>query len=1021
MAPSMRACAVAWLVLAVAASVRAEVPPEAFEDAELADVAFADPDRGWAVGDRGVVWHTADGGRRWQRQTLSGSPLPAASRLSSVSFVDERLGWTVGGTLSPYLHHSQGLVLHTSDGGATWNRWPQDALPALHRVRFFDARHGVAAGDVSPLAPSGLLRTTDGGRTWQPLPGSGQPWTSADFRDPRRAAAFGRDGQAVVALDARLQSARTPGGRRPVRQVRLGTHAGWAVGEGGLVLTSPDGGASWHAPATPLPEPLASQFDFFAVAERDGHCWVAGSPGTLVFRSTDNGRTWQSFATGQALPIRGLTFLDAQRGWAVGALGTILATRDGGATWRAQRRGGTRLALLGIFGAAEQTPWELFAWQAGNEGFLSGLEILAHDPEPPRVGTVAADQRLHAGFVAAGGSATYVGWRFPLAVDERQASTASILASWERANDQQALARLDELLVRQIRTWRPDVIVTSDGDAGSSGLGSSGLGGLTNQRVLAAVEQAADATAHADQLTAAQLAAWRTAKVFVVRPGVSSTSAGQSTFTLATDRLAPRLGSTVAEHAALGSRCVEPEYRPSPVALGLRLVSSHLPDALGRQDLFGGLTLPPGGDARRQLGAGLPGLDQTARAMQRLRNLEQMLHGSSPGGSPVAWAGQIDELVRGLSPENAGHLLFQLAVRYEQAGLTDLADDLYDRLLQSAPDHALGDAVRLRRLTRYASAEWSHRQRRETPVRYARAEPLARPERPVRPAAFDTTPPPVIPAEANAAGDDLRRALELGQQVRSSRPLLFADPRFRFPLATAERAAGFARESDRFLHAAAGGLTTDPWTTNARAELWLAQLRIGQGSRTPGPPPKPVAVCRSAPQRPRLDGLLDEPAWQAVEPLRLTGTTVWLARDHEFLFVGLRCEKSPEASYAAAKGPRPRDAELTDQDHVQLLLDTDRDYAAHFRLAIDHRGWTHERCLADDGWNPDWFVARAADEHHWTIELALPFNQLGPAPPVPHEAWAFGVQRRLGAGTRWGWPTPDVARRPQTCGWLLFE
>ena len=33
-------------------------PAEMLEDAELTDVHFADPDRGWAVGDRGVIWRT---------------------------------------------------------------------------------------------------------------------------------------------------------------------------------------------------------------------------------------------------------------------------------------------------------------------------------------------------------------------------------------------------------------------------------------------------------------------------------------------------------------------------------------------------------------------------------------------------------------------------------------------------------------------------------------------------------------------------------------------------------------------------------------------------------------------------------------------------------------------------------------------------------------------------------------------------------------------------------------------------
>ena len=38
---------------------------EMLEDAELTDVTFVDPDRGWAVGDRGVIWQTVDGGRHW--------------------------------------------------------------------------------------------------------------------------------------------------------------------------------------------------------------------------------------------------------------------------------------------------------------------------------------------------------------------------------------------------------------------------------------------------------------------------------------------------------------------------------------------------------------------------------------------------------------------------------------------------------------------------------------------------------------------------------------------------------------------------------------------------------------------------------------------------------------------------------------------------------------------------------------------------------------------------------------------
>ena len=40
--------------------------PEMLADAALHDIFFIDADRGWTVGDRGVIWTTEDGGRHWR-------------------------------------------------------------------------------------------------------------------------------------------------------------------------------------------------------------------------------------------------------------------------------------------------------------------------------------------------------------------------------------------------------------------------------------------------------------------------------------------------------------------------------------------------------------------------------------------------------------------------------------------------------------------------------------------------------------------------------------------------------------------------------------------------------------------------------------------------------------------------------------------------------------------------------------------------------------------------------------------
>src|SRR3954449_11536428 len=72
-------------------------PPQMLQDAELTAVTFVDADRGWAVGDRGVIWHTGDGGRTWKLQSSG-----VSCRLEAVQFVDADNGYAVGGWTQAY-------------------------------------------------------------------------------------------------------------------------------------------------------------------------------------------------------------------------------------------------------------------------------------------------------------------------------------------------------------------------------------------------------------------------------------------------------------------------------------------------------------------------------------------------------------------------------------------------------------------------------------------------------------------------------------------------------------------------------------------------------------------------------------------------------------------------------------------------------------------------------------------------------------------------------------------------------
>lgn len=80
------------------------------------DVSFADQSNGWVVGFYGDVFHTANGGLTWQRQTVQGAGDTAFLGIEAIS---PTTAWISGGPMN-------GFVARTTDGGVTWTR---EALP----------------------------------------------------------------------------------------------------------------------------------------------------------------------------------------------------------------------------------------------------------------------------------------------------------------------------------------------------------------------------------------------------------------------------------------------------------------------------------------------------------------------------------------------------------------------------------------------------------------------------------------------------------------------------------------------------------------------------------------------------------------------------------------------------------------------------------------------------------------------------------------------------------------------------
>jgi photosystem II stability/assembly factor-like uncharacterized protein len=246
-------------------------------------------DLGWAVGDSGVIVHTEDGGVTWMPQTSG-----ITTRLNAVAFADPNNGWAVGGLFQGGGSLDEGslVIIHTTDGGATWTtQMSGQMLMPLYDVFFLDASHGWAVGGYVDFEYAGniILRTTDGGSTW--------------------AVQLTNDGMM---------------GPGPISSVVFwDENSGWATSRWGLMHTT-DGGWNWAAQS---------------LGDSSGYCWVSdisvagennlwgvgarsnydGYSISLIVHSTDGGETWALEPSVIFLgTLNRVTFFDADHGWAMG-------------------------------------------------------------------------------------------------------------------------------------------------------------------------------------------------------------------------------------------------------------------------------------------------------------------------------------------------------------------------------------------------------------------------------------------------------------------------------------------------------------------------------------------------------------------------------------------------------------------------------------------------------------------------------------------------------------------------------
>jgi hypothetical protein len=644
---------------------------------------------------------------------------------------------------------------------------------------------------------------------------------------------------------------------------------------------------------------------------------------------------------------------------------------------------------------------------------------------------------LHEALLEVGATAGETAWGVPVRSPDLLLPSQTVLEEWNHVYNGHGADALLTHLVRQIRTWRPSVVLVP------SGRSSDGLPQIVQQSVVAAVKLAGDPTFLAAQFGPAGCDPWNVERVYFVSPQLPGDGQivrasypspplgdGQTVrasysplppgegqgvralgkVALAADDWSAQLGRTWADVALPARALLDDEYQAGPAMASVELIASRAPvdgtsaqgtgrprfgELANRIDIMAGVA-STGGPSRRSLTDGdraSGALDGLAQGRQTQAIFEQLQHDPEMVYERLLRGG---ELSQGIDASAAATLTFRIAQGFRHVGRSELADKTLALLIERFPLDPLARAAVL----------W-------------RFQSLAASER------------PAVESSGSLAGNTAsgpqksryEQALALAREIEVNRPELFAAPAVRYPLAAVYRQMGQDAQAQRLYALDHRGADRDVWWDCARGETWLLNRK--------GASPKPLASCVSVLERPHLDGRLDEALWKKCQPIVLSSprgddrawpATLLLAHDEQYLYVAVQCRQAPGVRYETTTEMRPRDPDLSQHDRVDIFLDLDRGYATCYHLTIDHRGWAADALGSDPSWNPRWFVAAQMSDGVWTAEAAIPLAELKAAIVPGKTIWALGVQRTVpGVGFQ-SWTTPAATTvAPEAFGWLGFE
>lgn len=461
-----------FLLFALIACAGAQKAENEGDPVSLYGVHMADDNTAYAVGNLGAVVKTTDGGRSWQRLAV---PVNAVFR--RCFFISREEGWVVGGTTRLLSAGSAGVVLHTSDGGKSWDVSYPGTSGSLFDVRFLDAKRGWVCGASNDQMDNSLYATTDGGKSWKWVKSGRKGWLYAlAVLDDRGALVAGTENGAVARLVAG-EPPETLQAYRPMRELsRIPTLRAvrsfdgktiCAAGDNCAIAASSDGGKSWSAGETDLDKRQLYDMDIRDLCFTEQNiAYAVGGMGGVVLVTVTGGKKWRALPSPRRSGLWGVSFSDLTHGIAVGDLGSVITTSDGGKTWTDRSLSPEKIDVLFILGRQgdEARVAALAACLALDEGYRTGFCFVTRDDrrgrsycgEPGVLESREAVNRL-------GGlpARTYDEFE-PFAGEMDEAENR-----WAEEHGTDGQEMMNRMMTAAIRACRPEVVVAQEPVSGN--------------------------------------------------------------------------------------------------------------------------------------------------------------------------------------------------------------------------------------------------------------------------------------------------------------------------------------------------------------------------------------------------------------------------------------------------------------------------------------------------------------------------------------------------------------------------